>query len=76
MMKAVIYHNEDIILPTERSHFLYKTWIFLLPLGSAKRTGRIIRDQRTWYHIFSHMGTCLIRDRGMFKLEINHGLSF
>jgi hypothetical protein len=25
------YHNEDIILPTEGSHFLYKVWVLLLP---------------------------------------------
>lgn len=25
------YHNEDISLPTEGSHFLYKVWVLLLP---------------------------------------------
>jgi hypothetical protein len=37
-MKVVTYHNEDIVLPKECSHSLFKLWILLLRWGSAKRT--------------------------------------
>lgn len=71
LMKAVIY------LPQWRHHPFHR--MQLLPLQSVdfspslgiNRTGRIIRDKRTfflnvrgkraWYHIFSYMATCLIR---------------